>query len=544
MEGLRSLEIGIRAIRAQREALHTIGHNIANVNTPGYSRQRAILTTTPPQGSLGTGVKVQIVQRIRHKVTDFYIRKETPTLNQWKAKSEILQQVEVLFNEPSEAGISNTLGEFWDAWADLANNPESGAARANLREQARTLSEGLSSLYETLKDLQDSIDQQIQSEVQLLNSRTQQIGDLNQAIEKTELGGKEVANDLRDRRDYLIDGLSESLSFTYREMDDSTIRISIFGQLLVSKSKIAELTTEGGESGYLDVKWKDTGEDVIITNGKLKGLIDARDQIIPEFLEKLDNLASTLISEVNSLHRTGMGLNGVSKITGWKDFTATLDANGSFDINGVTISLSLGDSLSDIRDAINLMTDDGGTPTGVVASLSTDGKRLILQPGGTDPQTVDVTADPDGIMREDLGILANFFQGTGAGDISLDDAIINDPNRIAASQSGAPGDNSNALAINQLEAKLTVDEGTSTFGDYFNGIIAKLGVESKQSSHLKSNKELLLRTLKDRRQSVSGVSLDEENINIILFQQAYRVAVAFLKTVNDMLDILTSSMGV
>jgi len=208
MEGLRSLEIGIRAIRAQREALHTIGHNIANVNTPGFSRQRAILTTTLPSGSMGTGVKVQMVQRIRHEVTDFYIRKETPTLNQWQAKFEILQQVEVLFNEPSEAGISNTLGEFWDAWADLGNNPESGAARANLREQARTLCEGLSSLYGTLKDLQANIDQQVKSEVEFLNSLTQQIGDLNQQIEKTELGGKEIANDLRDRRDYLIDGLS------------------------------------------------------------------------------------------------------------------------------------------------------------------------------------------------------------------------------------------------------------------------------------------------------------------------------------------------
>ncbi len=543
MEGLRSLEIGIRAIRAQREALHTIGHNIANVNTPGFSRQRAILTTTLPQGSMGTGVKVQMVERIRDEVTDFYIRKETPTFNQWKAKFEIMQQVEVLFNEPSEAGISNTLGEFWDAWADLGNNPESGAARANLREQARTLCEGLSSLYGTLKDLQANIDQQIESEVEFLNSLTQQIGNLNQEIEKTELGGKEIANDLRDRRDYLIDGLSESLNFTYREMDDSTIRISIFGQLLVSKSKVAELMTEGGESGYLDVRWKDSGENVIMTDGKLRGLIDARDQIIPEFLDSLDNLASSLIEEVNTLHRQGMGLDGVREIVGWKDF-AGLDADGSFDINGVTISVNSGDTLSDIRDAINAMTDDAGGPTGVVASLSADGKRLILQPGGITPKTISITDDPDGIMREDLGILADFFQGSGADDISLNDAIINDLNKIAASQSGASGDNSNALAINQLKGKLTVDEGTSTFGDYYNGIIGKLGVETRQASHLKSNKELLLTTLKDRRQSICGVSLDEETTNIILFQQAYRVAVAFLKTVNDMLDILTTSMGV
>lgn len=542
MEALRSLEIGIRAVRAQRAALHVIGHNIANVNTPGFSRQRAILATTLPQGSLGTGVKVEMVQRTRDEVVDFYIRKEASTLNQWTTKFEILQQIEILFNEPSEAGIGNILGEFWDAWADLANNPESGAARANLREQTKTLCESFNSLHEALKNLQTNIDHQITSEVEHLNSLTQQIGSLNREIEKVELGGRESANDLRDRRDYLIDELSELINFAYQEMNDSTIRISIFGQLLVSKSKIAELTTKGGETGYLDVKWEDTAENVIITDGKLKGLIYTRDQIIPEFLDYLDNLASSLIEEVNALHRQGMGLDGVREIVGWKDFTGTLGQDGSFEINGVTINVSSGYTLTDIVTAINQMTDDPSTPTGVVAS--SDGNRLVLQPGGASPQTIDITADPDAIMREDLGILANFFQGTGAENISLDDAIANDLNKIAASQSGAPGDNSNALTINQLREKLTMEGETRTFADYYSGIVGKLGVETKQASHLKSNQELLLRQLEDRRQSICGVSLDEETTNIILFQQAYRVAVAFLKTIDEMLDILTTSMGV
>lgn len=544
MEALRSLEIGIRAVRAQRAALHVIGHNIANVNTPGFSRQRAILATTLPQGSLGTGVKVEMVQRARDEVVDFYIRKETSTFNQWTTKFEILQQIEILFNEPSEAGIANLLGDFWDAWADLANNPESGAARANLREQTKTLCEAFNSLHEALKNLQTNIDQQITSEVEHLNSLTQQIGSLNREIEKVELGGSDTANDLRDRRDYLVDELSELMNFGYKEMDDSTLRISVFGQLLVSKSKIAELMTEGGETGYLDVSWEDTGENVVITDGKLKGLIDARDQVIPEFLQYLDNLTSSLIEEVNSLHRQGMGLDGVREIVGWKDFTGTLDEDGSFEINGVTINVSLGDTLTDIVNAINLMTDDPSTPPGTGVVASSDGDRLVLQPGGTNPQTINITADPDGIMREDLGILANFFQGTGADDISLDDAILNDLNKIAASQSGAPGDNSNALAINQLREKLTMEGETSTFADYYGGMIGRLGIKTDQASRLESNQELLLRQLQDRRQSICGVSLDEETTNIILFQQAYRVAVAFLKTVDEMLDILTSSMGV
>lgn len=537
MEGLKSLEIGIRAIRAHSVALHVIDHNIANVNTPGFSRQRVILATTLPQGSLGTGVKVEMVERFRDEVVDFYIRKETLTFNQWKAEFEILEQIEIFFNEPSEAGIGHILGNFWDAWADLTNNPESGAVRANLKQQTKTLTEAFNSLYESLKDLQSNIDQQIASEVDHLNDLTQMIASLNREIQKVELGGRETANDFRDRRDYLIDELSELLNFAYREMDDSTIGISIFGQLLVSKSKVAELMTGAGETGYLEVKWEDTGETVTISDGKLKGLLDARDQIIPEFLQYLDNMASSLIAEVNTLHQTGMGLDGVNKIVGWKDFTGTLGQAGSFGINGITINVSELDDL----DAIIIKINAEENNTGVEASK--EGDRLVLQPYSSSPQTINITADPDGIMRDKLYILANFFQGTGANDISLDDAIENDLNKIAASQSGASGDNSNALAINQLREELTMDGGTSTFADYYGRIVGRLGVETQQASRFKGNQELLLRQLEDRRQSISGVSLDEEISNIILFQQAYRVAVTFLKTINDMLDVLITSMG-
>lgn len=542
MEALRSLEIAIRAMAAQQEALHVIGHNIANVNTPGYSRQRAILTTTRPAGSVGTGVKVGMVERVRDEIVDFHIRGETSTLHQWMAKNKVLGELEILFNEPSGAGLSAIMSKFWDSWADFVNNPESGSTRVNLREQTKTLCESFNQLHSTLQNHRSSMDKEIQAEVERLNDITQQIAQLNEQIEKIELGGKDTANDLRDRRDILLDRLSGLINCSYREMDDGTVRISLFGQFMVSKTQVALLTTEAGESGYLDIKWVDSGEEVTITNGKLKGLLDARDTVIPEFLQRLDNLASTLISEVNSLHRAGMGLDGASDIAGWKDFTGTLDANGSFDINGVTISVSSGDALGDIINAINLMTDDAGTPTGVVASLSADGKRLILQPGGTSPQTIDITADPDDIMLEKLGILSNFFKGDGADDIAISDAIASDVNMIAASQSGAPGDNSNALAICQLQSSLTMENDTSTFSDYYNGIIGKLGIEKERAANLEGNARLFLTQLENRRQSISGVSLDEEMTNIIIFQQAYQVAVNFLQTVSEMLDILTTTL--
>ena len=536
MEALRSLEIGIRAVRTQRQALHVIGHNIANVNTPGFSRQRAVLATTLPQGFMGTGVKVESVQRLRDEVVDFYIREENPTLNRWKAKLEVLQGMEILFNEPSDSSIGKILGDFWNSWSDLANNPESGAARANVREQGEALCEAFRSLYQNLKDLQIKIDEEIKTEVEHLNSIIQQIADLNQQIEKIELGKSSQANDLRDKRDLLLDELSQLINFKYQEMQDNTLRLSVYGQLLVSKATVSPFMTEAGEDGFLEIKWKDSGERVIITSGRLKGLLEMRDEVIPGFLAQLNELAAALIDQVNALHRQGIGLDGTNKIVGWKDFTGTLDSDGSFEINGVNIQVFAGDDLDAIVNRINAEANN----TGVEASK--EGDRLVLQPYSLNPQTVKISADPDGIMLNKLGILAEFFQGTGAEDIDLDDAIKQDLSKIAASGNGAPGDNSNALLIFQLKDKPVLEGGSSTFSDYYSKIIADLGVETRQISGLKENQETLLEQLENRRQSICGVSLDEETTNIILFQQAYRAAVYFLQIINNMLDILGKAM--
>jgi len=536
MEALRSLEIGIRAVRTQRQALHVIGHNIANVNTPGFSRQRAILATTLPQGSMGTGVKVERVERLRDEVIDFYIREENPTLARWKAKLEILEGLEILFNEPSDNSIGKILNDFWDSWADLANNPESGAARANVKEQGEALCEAFRSLYQNLKNLQVKIDEEIKTEVDQVNSIINQIAHLNEEIEKIELGGRAQANDLRDKRDLLLDELSQLINFKYQEMEDNTLRISVYGQLLVSKTTVSPFLAEAGENGFLEVKWKDSGEKVVITNGKLKGLLEARDEVIPAFLEQLDTLASTLIEQVNSLHRQGMGLNGTEEVVGWKDFTGTLASDGSFEINGVVINVAAGDDLDAVIAKINAQAP----ATGVEAKR--EGDRLVLMPYSLNPQPVKITGDPDGIMLEEFGILANFFKGKGAEDIDIDDAIKNDLSKIAASSSGAPGDNNNALLILALKDALLFEGGTSTFSDYYGKMIANLGVQTKQTSGLKENQEVLLTQLENRRQSICGVSLDEEATNMILFQQAYRAAVYFLQVVDELLDVLGKAM--
>ncbi|RLE13538.1 flagellar hook-associated protein FlgK [Candidatus Aerophobetes bacterium] len=536
MEALRSLEIGIRAVRTQRQALHVIGHNIANVNTPGFSRQRAVLTTTLPQGEMGTGVKVESVDRIRDEVVDFYIRSENPKLNKWKAKLKNLEEMEILFNEPSDNSIGKILNDFWDSWSDLANNPENGAARANVREQGEAICDAFRTLYQNLRDLQEKIDEEIKTDVDHLNSIINQIADLNKEIEKVELGGRAHANDLRDKRDLLLDELSELTGFEYEEMKDGTIRIGVHGQLLVSKGVVSPFIAEAGENGFLEVKWEDSGEKVAITTGKLKGLMEIRDEVIPRFLSGLDSLASTLIDEVNTLHRQGMGLDGTSKVEGWKNFSGSLDSDGSFEINGVNIQVAAGDDLDAIIAKINAKKDT----TGVEASK--DGDKLVLEPYSLNSQTINITADPDNIMLDKLGILANFFSGTGAEDIDLDDAIKSDLSKIAASSNGAPGDNSNALSIYQLKDKPVLEGGSSTFSDYYSKIIADLGVETKQTRGLKENQRTLLTQLENRRQSICGVSLDEETTNMILFQQAYRAAVYFLQMIDNLLDVLARAM--
>ncbi|MDI6799680.1 MAG: flagellar hook-associated protein FlgK [Actinomycetota bacterium] len=457
------LEIATRSLRAQQRGMEVTGHNIANANTPGFSRQRAVLATTDPYpvpafnrplvgGQIGTGVKIEAIQRVRDAFLDTQIRKESLSLGSWQSIETALEQVEVIFNEPSESGLSKVMSDFWNAWQELAKDPSSQVARVSLREQSTTLTGAINHAYAQLEELKNNLDGDIEIKVDQINTIARQIRDLNESIIKFESTG-DSANDLRDKRDLLLDELSKVINFSVTESDNGGVLIYIKNKTLVSDVEMLELTTTPGplNDSFLKVIWADDLSDVSITNGSLNGLIEARDDYINFYMDELDQLTAGIIAQVNDIHEDGFALDGV---------TTGLD----------------------------------------------------------------------------------FFTGTGAADIAVN-SIFSDLSLIAASMSGEAGDGLNALAIAGLKRTLTMNGATATFDDFYKSTISSLGVDIQEANRLVVNERLLIEQLNNRKESVSGVSLDEEVVNLLKYQRAYEAASRLITVMDEMLDKLINGTG-
>ncbi|MBI5868115.1 MAG: flagellar hook-associated protein FlgK [candidate division Zixibacteria bacterium] len=461
MAGLfQGLELGKRALISHQYELTTAGHNMANVNTPGYSRQRAVLAATDPMistvGRFGSGVRIASVNQARDMFLTAQYRQGNDQLNRWGARQKAMNEVENIFQEPSSSGFSKTLDSFFSAWQTLSQNPESSAGRAAVREQASLVVNAFHQMSNSLSDLQKSLDDQVGGMVTKINGLAANIAEINRQVARAELGG-EKANDLRDRRDQAIDELSQYADVHVIEMNNGVARVFIGSMELVeqnSSNRLATMITGNGDQTQTTVVWQGGTSPVTVAGGELAGLIESRDQLLPQYRAQLDELAAGIVQEVNTLHRTGYGIDGA---TGRDFFTAT----------GITAD------------------------------------------------TISVSAD-----------------------------VTNDLNKIGASLSGGPGDNAVALSIANLQKTLTMDSASSTFNDFYGKIVGAVGVRSSEANDAKTNADLVLQQIEFSRQSIQGVSLDEEMANLIAAQHAYDAAARIISTMDSAINTVINDMGV
>ena len=365
------LEIARRALGAQQLGINVTGHNIANANTPGYSRQRVELETTLPlfagQSShlplaLGTGVEVAAITRMRDGFVDGQVRKEIHNLGYWNEQKEVLGQLELIFAEPSENGISKALTQFWTKWEQLGHRPEDPSLRAVVREQAVSLTDSTRHLYTQLLNLEQDLDLQVRLKVEEINSLAQQLADLNGLIGKATASGA-TPNDLLDRRDLLLEQLSGLTTITVLPQAAGQLNINIGGIGLVSGTSVRKLEISEPEGVPAVVKWEGlsgASQEVRWQGGALAGLIRARDEIVPSYRGLLDDFATTFISEFNAIHSTGFGLENETGIaffhgTGAQDWTVNPALLNDLN-NGLSLLAAAGspDSAGDGSNALKL----------------------------------------------------------------------------------------------------------------------------------------------------------------------------------------------
>ncbi len=345
------LEVAKKALSAYQLAISVYGNNIANVNTPGYSRRTPMLGESEgislPVGRIGFGVDFNTVRRLRDRFLDNAYRRQNTTVGKYEVMEETLAQIEMILNEPSEEGLSSILDEFWNSWQELANQPESQTTRNLVKQSAVSLCQTLRRMRSDLVAIRENVDNDIRGYVQEINTLAQRIADLNRQIVTSEVSGHEAC-DLRDERDKLIDELSRIVNINVFEREDGSVSIMIGSEALVERTNTVTLSLASvRESGIVisSIRLGEDGREIRPTGGKLGGLLECRDTTLPSYISSLDELARAIVEAVNSVHRLGYGLDGTTGV----DF---------FDPEGVTAdTISVSDTILNDIDLIAASSD-------------------------------------------------------------------------------------------------------------------------------------------------------------------------------------------
>ena len=445
-------ELSRLGLLAQQSALHTTGHNIANAATPGYHRQRVQLKTLNPHltpfGALGAGVGIESVQRIENRFIEAALHREMPSFGRYSARATALAQAELAFGEPSEFGITSRLDDFYDAWDDLATNPEDPGPRESVVRVGLSLAEAIRSAHERLVDEQHSLSTEIEQAVADANGILRELAVLNQNILAMTRDGQ-AASDLEDRRDLLIGTLAELIGASGQIEENGTATVRVGGRIVVQLATAEEIAFD--RSGAMVPLLGERPFTPTEADGRLGGLLEARDVDLATALERLDAFTVRLVDEVNALHAGGLDAYG--------------DAAGNvFALPGVAL--------------------DG--VTGAAAAIR-------------------VTAE-----------------------------LQRDSNLVAAGRTASPGDNSVALDVAALRNRADGAAGL------LNDLVVDLGARAGEAQDLAHGQQIIVDSFNAQREAISGVSLDEEAANLLMFQRSYQAAAQLLTVADEMAATILS----
>jgi flagellar hook-associated protein 1 FlgK len=628
-----ALETAKRGLNAHQQALQVTGHNISNADNKNYARERVNFGAMSPlydpslnralgPGMIGQGTVISSIERVRDNYIDDRIVETTQSKSFAEVQERYFNQIEGIYNEPGDHGIRSSLDNFWNAWQDLSNYPEEYGHREVVKTRAEELTYKIRSTYEKLHSLAGQTDFELQTNVKKLNSFASEIRDINEKIVKSEALG-DRPNDLLDRRDQLVQELSQMADISVSRSDVNGMIVYIGGEVLVQGEFQNKLTTkpDPANEGFSKVVWETSQTEPIFSNGSIYSLLKMRDGVIKENIEKIDLLATNLHDIINSIHRDGFGLTGETNIDFFKLETASREVSGNVDLNNdgqndstavfkiagknalkkdqpigisgvitlvqndkdhspVQIAYKESETLDDVIKRINksgagvvayvdhrdrlalkgTLADDDSKKNFIICHIEDSGELLvgfagILQNSGAggafDYQRTGETGKlqagkenitfspvphPAGAMalneqiRQNVGLIA----ATGGKDVG-GTGDINSPN--------GQKDGQNALKMAQaLRHSDTMVGKFKNPEEFYNDLIAKLGVESRAAKDKVESSDMIMKNLENMRQSIMGVNMDEEMSNMVQFQHGYNASAKLIQTINEMLDIIINKL--
>ncbi|MDX2030116.1 MAG: flagellar hook-associated protein FlgK [Blastocatellia bacterium] len=452
-----AFEIGRRALRAGQLGISVAGQNIANVNTPGYARQRAQLSASAPDTGgvklTGAGVTIDGVRALRDQFIETRLQTETGISGRLEAKRDALAPVDAAFNDAG-AGIHSAMVGFFGAFRDLEARPASVPLRAEVVARAESLATAFRGTRGRLDGIRADNDAALRSTVDEVNSLAARVADLNVRIDVAESANGGAA-ELRDQRGELVRRLTELTGARSTETEDGHVALTIGdGQAIVLGATAFTLTAESAPPDGLAVLTLD-GQPATIDDGSLRGLQEAISEI-GGHLASLDQLAESLASRVNALHASGADLDGNAG-------TALFVASGGGTVTAANI--------------------------GIAAAIKSAPQRVVAAAAGA-----------------------------GSGDASVARAIA-----------GLLGDRSSIIGAS-----------AGSYESFYVSLVTEAGAGVRSTEDALVTQQAILAQTQAQRESVSGVSLDEEAINLLQFQKAYEAAARFLRVADEMTQTILS----
>ena len=569
------LDIGVSALHAAQQLLDTAAHNVANANTPGYSRQRVSVVESPPYtmptfnrtglpGQIGSGVSVQAITRVRDNYLDLQVQAQTALKSEWDTRQQELAKVESIFPEPSDSGLGSVISKYWNAWQDVAADPTSAAARTALTEQAASLSMELNRDSSQLGMIAKGIDSQVSQQVITVNDLAKQIASLNGQIQRVTITG-DHANDLMDQREQLLEQLSAIVPATVLSQTDGTMGVYIGGTDLVSNVYARQMVAATDAFGHTTPTWAD-GSAVALPSGQMKALLAVRDGDLAGYRTQLDALAQGIADSTNTLQQSGVDANGNAGLPLFTyhpgNAAGTLAVNPTVAGDPRLVAASgapnaPGDGsvaglMADLRNARSYSAGVAGTDvvggmnlsTNTSARLMTIAANTAVAQGYTfssaAPNTLTLTGVDGSVQTINVADMA----AGGTQTLNFDQLGIK--LTVMAGAAGKAGadlitDFTTAGHDTLVTASLFVPPQTTT--DFYAGLVGKIGTASSQAQEMSTNQQLVVDQLTNRVSEISGVSLDEEATDMVRFQHAYQAAARVITTMDEMLNTLINGTG-
>ncbi|MBC7352237.1 MAG: flagellar hook-associated protein FlgK [Thermogutta sp.] len=559
-----AIRMASNTLRADQIALQVAGQNIANAETPGYIREEVVLKPAPIQklGGLPMGLGVEVaavIQKIDHFLEE-RLRASVSDRAGAEVREQTFQQLEGLIGELNDTDLSSDLTRFFSSISEILNQPESTSARNLAVLQGQTLTRNIQRLYERVNQVRSDLNSRVDDIADRINKLIEDIRQLNIRIAETE-GGDVSQSDavgLRDQRLQDLEELASLIDIRVEEQPSGGVAVYSGGFFLVYEGTARQVSVARQSDRGLaisEIRLDETNSPLEVNSGELHGLLVARDSILGGFLDQLNQFSAALISGFNQLFSSGQGLTGFSSVTSTNAVTDSdlpLDSaglpfpprNGSFQIQlyntqtgtikTYTIRVDLlghtpKTTLQDIASQINAID-------GLSATIDAGGK-LTIRSTSSD-QVFAFANDTSGFLAA-LGI-NTFFTGSNAGNIGINPVVASDPSKFAASRGGIGADTQLAEELAGFGDKPMDDYGGLSLHELYDRMVAEVTQGSAIAKAEADSARTFENTLRGQKLAISGVNLDEEVVKLIAYQRQFQVSARFIKTLNDLLEILVS----